>query len=191
MSITEIEPAVVDTGAPRAVVASVRDLEVDFSTGKGVVRALRGVSLDIHAGEVVALVGESGSGKSVFGMSLLGLLPKSAHPTTRGEVQVAGIDMLHDSGAATRRVRRELLGAVFQDPLTSLNPTMRVGRQLVERRIDRARALRQLGEAGVPDPERRFRQYPHELSGGLRQRVMIAMALGGRGRLEKPAEVPV
>ncbi|MCU1428046.1 MAG: oligopeptide/dipeptide transporter, ATP-binding protein [Actinomycetia bacterium] len=183
----EIEPATIDSGGNGSgnVVASVRDLEVEFKTGKGIVRALRGVSLDIHAGEVVALVGESGSGKSVFGMSLLGLLQTSARPTIRGQVHVAGIDMLHGAGGVRRRVRQELLGAVFQDPLTSLNPTMRVGRQLLERGIDRERALRQLGEAGVPDPERRFRQYPHELSGGLRQRVMIAMALGGRGDIDQ------
>ena len=146
-------------------------------------RALRGVNLDVRAGEVIALVGESGSGKSVLGMSLLGLLPATATAETAGTVEVAGVDMLHGTNRTRRKVRQELLGAVFQDPLTSLNPTMRIGKQLTERGIPKTRALRQLVEAGVPDPERRLRQYPHELSGGLRQRVMIAMALGGRGRL--------
>jgi peptide/nickel transport system ATP-binding protein len=172
-------PAINDT-----LVASVRGLHVSFPTSQGVVRALRGVDLDIRAGEVVALVGESGSGKSVLGMSLLGLLPPVARPETEGSVEVTGVDMLHGNDKMRRRVRAELLGAVFQDPLTSLNPTMKVGRQLTERGISKRRALRQLEEAGVPDPERRARQYPHELSGGLRQRVMIAMALGGRGRLD-------
>ncbi len=179
-----VAPPVTDSG----LVASVQDLHVSFKAGDGVVRALRGVNLDIHAGEVIALVGESGSGKSVLGMSLLGLLPPSGRPETSGSVEVTGIDMLTGSDKVRRQARQQLLGAVFQDPLTSLNPTMRIGRQLLERGIDRDRALRQLGEAGVPDPERRMKQYPHELSGGLRQRVMIAMALGGRGRLEKPAK---
>jgi peptide/nickel transport system ATP-binding protein len=169
------------------VVASIRGLRVSFPTAQGTVRALRGIDLDIRAGEVVALVGESGSGKSVLGMSLLGLLPTAARPDTEGSVRVAGVDMLHGNDKIRRKVRAELLGAVFQDPLTSLNPTMRIRRQLTERGISRERALRQLGEAGVPDPERRARQYPHELSGGLRQRVMIAMALGGRGRVDRAA----
>ncbi len=168
---------------PEGRVASIRDLEVSFRARGGTVRALRGVNLDIRAGEVIALVGESGSGKSVLGMSLLGLLPPTASVETSGSVQVAGVDMLHGANRTRRKVRQELLGAVFQDPLTSLNPTMRIGRQLTERGIPKERAIRQLVEAGVPDPERRLRQYPHELSGGLRQRVMIAMALGGRGRL--------
>jgi peptide/nickel transport system ATP-binding protein len=182
LSITEtrvVEPPATAT----EVVASVRDLHVSFHTSNGTVRALRGVDLDIHPGEVIALVGESGSGKSVLGMSLLGLLPASGRPETSGEVEVAGVDMLRGSDKVRRQVRQQLIGAVFQDPLTSLNPTMRIGRQLLERGIDKERALRQLGEAGVPDPDRRMHQYPHELSGGLRQRVMIAMSLGGRGRL--------
>jgi peptide/nickel transport system ATP-binding protein len=177
--IEELAPMVVPDGR----VASIRDLHVSFKTPGGMVRALRGVNLDVRAGEVIALVGESGSGKSVLGMSLLGLLPATATAETAGVVEVAGVDMLHGTNRTRRKVRQELLGAVFQDPLTSLNPTMRIGKQLTERGIPKTRALRQLVEAGVPDPERRLRQYPHELSGGLRQRVMIAMALGGRGRL--------
>jgi peptide/nickel transport system ATP-binding protein len=179
----------------RRTVASIRDLHVSFETSDGLVRALRGINLDIRAGEVVALVGESGSGKSVLGMSLLGLLPQRGGTETSGSVDVAGIDMLHGPGKTRRKVCQQLLGAVFQDPLTSLNPTMKIGRQLMERGIDRDRALRQLKEAGVPDAERRLGQYPHELSGGLRQRVMIAMSLGGRGRLdlahEEARDIPV
>jgi peptide/nickel transport system ATP-binding protein len=179
-----MEPAALDS----EMVASVQDLHVSFKAGDGVVRALRGVNLDIAAGEVVALVGESGSGKSVLGMSLLGLLPASGRPETTGHVEVAGVDMLSGQDKTRRKVRQELLGAVFQDPLTSLNPTMKIGRQLLERGIDRDRALQQLTEAGVPDPARRMGQYPHQLSGGLRQRVMIAMAIGGRGTLDAPTE---
>ena len=165
-------------------VASVRDLHVTLHARDGAVQALRGVTLDIAPGEVVALVGESGSGKSVLGSSLLGLLPATARPEITGSVTVAGHDMVGSSDKELRRVRKHLLGAVFQDPLTSLNPTMRIGRQLVERTDGVPRALQRMTEAGVPEPERRLKQFPHELSGGLRQRVMIAMALGGDGRLD-------
>jgi peptide/nickel transport system ATP-binding protein len=184
MSITEAPPVMETASLGTEPVASVQDLHVSFKADDGIVRALRGVDLEIRPGEVVALVGESGSGKSVLGMSLLGLLPASGRPETSGQVTVAGVDMLNGSDKTRRKVRQQLLGAVFQDPLTSLNPTMKVGRQLLERGIDKERALRQLAEAGVPDPEKRMRQYPHQLSGGLRQRVMIAMALGGRGKLD-------
>jgi peptide/nickel transport system ATP-binding protein len=186
MSITEtrlVEPSGDDATPAGELVASVRDLHVSFRTPSGIVRALRGIDLDVRPGEVIALVGESGSGKSVLGTSLLGLLPASGRPETAGRVDVAGVDMLHGPDRVRRQVRQEMLGAVFQDPLTSLNPTMRIGRQLRERGIEKDRALHQLGEAGVPDPARRMKQYPHELSGGLRQRVMIAMSLGGRGRI--------
>ena len=153
MSITETPPIMEPAALDSEVVASVQDLHVSFKAGDGIVRALRGVNLDIRAGEVVALVGESGSGKSVLGMSLLGLLPASGRPETSGHVEVAGVDMLSGADKTRRKVRQELLGAVFQDPLTSLNPTMKIGRQLLERGIDKDRALRQLAEAGVPDPE--------------------------------------
>ena len=149
--------------------------------------ALRSVSLDIAEGEVLALVGESGSGKSVLALSLLGLLPTSPVPTVSGTVEVAGVDMLVRS-EASRSVRRVMLGAVFQDPLNSLNPTMRIGRQLAERGVSGAEAVDNLRRAGVPEPDRRARQFPHELSGGLRQRAMIAMALGtSTPRVERKA----
>ncbi|MFC7483274.1 ABC transporter ATP-binding protein [Luedemannella flava] len=135
------------------------------------------MSLDVRPHEIFCVVGESGSGKSVLGLSLLGLLP--AHASTRGRVTVKGHDMLAASPQVRRQVRREHLGAVFQDPMTSLNPTMRVGAQVIEAAGTADKAVDLLRAAGVPDPERRMRSYPHELSGGLRQRVMIAMAVAG------------
>jgi peptide/nickel transport system ATP-binding protein len=164
--------------APPGAVASVEDLRVSFNTPRGVVQALRSVTLEVQPGEVVALVGESGSGKSVLGMSLLGLVSRMRGAQVSGTVRVADVEMLTNPDSTRRLVRREALGAVFQDPLTSLDPTMKIGRQLTERGITRARALENLRAAGVPEPERRFDQYPHELSGGLRQRVSIAMAIG-------------
>jgi peptide/nickel transport system ATP-binding protein len=160
------------------IVARVSDLHVTFPTPSGAVHALQGVSLEISRGEIVAVVGESGSGKTIFGLSLLGLLPNSPPPRVEGSVTVAGIDMLGGQASRAREARRRWLGAVFQDPLTSLNPTMRIGNQLLERGISREAALANLREAGVPEPERRFHQYPFELSGGLRQRTMISMAIG-------------
>jgi peptide/nickel transport system ATP-binding protein len=161
-----------------SAVASVEDLRVSFHTHTGVVQALRSVTLAVMPGEVVALVGESGSGKSVLGMSLLGLASRMRGARVSGNVSVAGVDMLANPDSTRRLVRREALGAVFQDPLTSLDPTMKIGRQLTERGITRARAVENLRAAGVPEPERRLGQFPHELSGGLRQRVSIAMAIG-------------
>jgi peptide/nickel transport system ATP-binding protein len=160
-------------------VAAVTDLRVTFRRGGRDIHALRGVSLDVRPGEILGLVGESGSGKSVLGMSLLGLLPDEPRPQTSGQVRVCGEDMLTGSAALRRRVRRQHLGAVFQDPMTSLNPTMRVGRQVAEAAGSDAEAARLLRAAGISDPQRRMASYPHELSGGLRQRVMIAMALAG------------
>ncbi len=162
-------------------VAAIEDLHVSFASPDGVVHALRGVTLDIRPGEVVALVGESGSGKSVLGAALLGLLPRGARPEVTGSVSVDGVDMVTGDARARRRVLRRSLGAVFQDPLTSLNPTMRVGRQLTEKGATQAVAVERLGEVGVPDAARRMRQFPHELSGGLRQRAMVALAITAEG----------
>lgn len=163
------------------VLATVRDLEIEFRRGGHVVHALRGVSLQVAPSEVVAVVGESGSGKSVLGLAILGLLGRDA--SVRGSALVCGVDMVHAGEEQRRLVRREHLGAIFQDPMTSLNPTMRIGRQLVEATDSVEEAVRLLDLTGVPDPRRRLRAYPHELSGGLRQRVMIAMAIAGRPRL--------
>ncbi|MGX9790642.1 dipeptide ABC transporter ATP-binding protein [Mycobacterium sp. MMS18-G62] len=162
-------------------VATVGDLRVTFRRNGSDVAALRGVSLAIAPGEILGLVGESGSGKSVLGFTLLGLLPK--HAKIDGTVRVAGADMVNGEPKALRKVRRLDLGAVFQDPMTSLNPTMRIGQQVTEAAGSTDEALRLLTAVGIPDPKRRMRAFPHELSGGLRQRVMIAMAVAGNPEL--------
>jgi peptide/nickel transport system ATP-binding protein len=163
----------------RGPVATVSDLHVGFVRGGQDVHALRGVSLEVMPGEIVGLVGESGSGKSVLGLTMLGLLPDRPRPTVTGSARVCGTDMVTASAEERRLVRREHLGAIFQDPMTSLNPTMRVGQQVQEAAGSADEALRLLDAVGVPDAKRRLRAYPHELSGGLRQRVMIAMAVAG------------
>jgi peptide/nickel transport system ATP-binding protein len=158
-------------------VATVADLRVTFRRNGRDVHALRGVSLAIAPGEILGLVGESGSGKSVLGFTLLGLLPKGTK--IDGTVGVTGSDMVNGDAKALRKVRRLDLGAVFQDPMTSLNPTMRIGKQVAEAAGSDEEALRLLTAVGIPEPKRRMRAYPHELSGGLRQRVMIAIAIAG------------
>jgi peptide/nickel transport system ATP-binding protein len=164
-------------------IVEVDDLHVSFERGGQQVSALRGVSFQIQPGEIVGLVGESGSGKSVLALALLGLLPDRPGPTTSGSALVCGTDMVTASREQARLVRKDHLGAVFQDPMTSLNPTMRVGRQVAEAAGSAEEAVTLLDAVGVPDPTRRLRSYPHELSGGLRQRVMIAMAIAGRPSL--------
>src|SRR3989440_2568375 len=169
-----VEPATTATGARPAPVLAVRDLRIGFPGG---VRALRGVTLDVRPGEILGLVGESGSGKSVLGLAALGLLPRSAQVS--GSVLLGGQEMVGAGDEQRRLARRRHAGAVFQDPMTSLNPTMKVGRQVAEAAGSMKAAIKALEQAGVPEPERRAGQFPHELSGGLRQRVMIAMAIAG------------
>jgi peptide/nickel transport system ATP-binding protein len=163
-------------GAP---LASVDDLHVTFQRNGEKVFAVRGVSLEIKPGEIIGVVGESGSGKSVLGLSLLGLLPERPRPEVGGSVTVKGVDMVGASAEERRLVRRRHLGSVFQDPMTSLNPTMKVGRQVQEAAGSAEEAQRLMEAVGIPDAARRMGVYPHELSGGLRQRVMIAMAIAG------------
>jgi peptide/nickel transport system ATP-binding protein len=164
-------------------VASVSDLEVSFERNGRVVRALRQVSLDLRPGEIFGLVGESGSGKSVLGLSMLGLLPKTRPPKVSGAIEVCGLDMVNSSEGERRELRHRSLGAVFQDPMTSLNPTMRIGRQLENACGDPDEVVRLLKAVGVPEATTRLRSFPHELSGGQRQRIMIAMALAGDPQL--------
>ncbi|MCY7289012.1 MAG: ABC transporter ATP-binding protein, partial [Cryobacterium sp.] len=163
------------------VVADIAGLDVMFERNGRAVHALRGLDLQIRAGEILGLVGESGSGKTVLGLSMLGLLPKSAR--VQGRVTVDDVDMNKADDRTRRRTRQSSLGAVFQDPMTSLDPTMRVGRQVQEVAGSTREVVRLLEAVGIPDAQRRLREYPHELSGGLRQRVMLAIALAGRPKL--------
>ena len=159
--------------------ASVSGLTVSLTRNGVRSDVIRGVDLEIAPGEIVGLVGESGSGKSVLALAMLGLLPESSAPRFGGSITVAGVDMIHGSEADLRRVRRTELGAIFQDPMTSLNPTMRIGAQIDESTHDSAESQRLLTTVGIRDAAERMRAYPHELSGGLRQRVMAAIAVSG------------
>lgn len=170
----------------------IHDLHTEFRTGAGVVRAVDGVSYRVAPGETVAIVGESGSGKSVSALSVLRLIPDPPGRITRGEVWFGGRDLMRLSAEEMRNVRGAEIGMVFQEPMTSLNPVLTIGRQITEvleqhRGSDHAAAQRRAGElldmVGIADPVRRLRQYPHQLSGGMRQRVMIAIALACEPRL--------
>jgi peptide/nickel transport system ATP-binding protein len=169
----------------------VRHLRVEFPTRRGTLVALDDVSFEIAPGEVLGVVGESGAGKSLTGSAIIGLLPPPGR-IAAGEIRLEGqrIDQLPPE--AMRRVRGRRIGAVFQDPLTSLNPLYTVGRQLVEtirahqplsERQARERAIALLRDTGIPAPEARIDQYPHQFSGGMRQRVVIALALAAEPRL--------
>ncbi len=170
----------------------VKELRTEFRTGAGLVRAVDGVSFSVDQGETVAVVGESGSGKSVTALSILHLIPDPPGRITAGEVLFDGRDLRRLSPAEMREVRGRDIGMVFQEPMTSLNPVLTIGRQITEvleqhHGADRAaaerRALELLGMVGIADAARRLRQYPHQLSGGMRQRVMIAVALACNPKL--------
>ncbi len=162
----------------------VQDLSVRFDTDEGTVHAVDRMSLTLAPRQVLGLVGESGCGKSVTAMSILGLLPATA--TVTGSVRFEGADLLRASGRHLRRVRGRKISFVFQEPMTSLNPVLRIGNQIGEvlrehlglsRRAARERTVELLELVHIPDPGRRVDEFPHQLSGGMRQRVMIAMAL--------------
>ena len=176
---------------PEAPLLRVSNLCVDFSTRHGTLHAVRGVSLEIAAGEVLGLVGESGAGKSLTGAAILGLIDPPGR-ISGGEVHLGGrrIDALQAN--ELRRIRGREIGAIFQDPLTALNPLYPVGRQLVETIVThlplsgsqaRERAIALLGEVGIPGPAQRIDHYPHQFSGGMRQRVVIALAICADPRL--------
>jgi oligopeptide/dipeptide ABC transporter ATP-binding protein len=163
----------------------VHDLRVGFRTDDGLVRAVDGVTFDVRAGEVLAIVGESGSGKSVTAQTITGLT-RAPNATITGSVTYRGQELVDLDDAALRAVRGEQIAMVFQDPMSSLNPVYRVGDQIVEmirahrdvsRPEARGQAVDLLRSVGIAQPERRIRDYPHQFSGGMRQRVMIAMAL--------------
>jgi len=170
-------------GTGTAPVLRVDGLDVRLTRDGETVHAVRGVDLTVERGEVVGLVGGSGSGKSILGLSVMGLLPATARPVVSGSVDLAGTDMIGAPDAARRAARRQHVGAVFQDPMTSLDPTMTIGRQLGEVARDRAHALSLLEDVGIPRAADRLTAYPHQLSGGLRQRVMIALAVARRPSL--------
>jgi oligopeptide transport system ATP-binding protein len=170
----------------------VRNLHTEFRTGTGVVPAVDGISYTVERGETVAIVGESGSGKTAGALSVLRLIPDPPGRITQGEIWFAGRDLLRLPDEAIRQVRGGDIGMIFQEPMTSLNPVLTIGRQITEtveqhRRADRSaarkRAVELLGLVGIADPERRLEQYPHQLSGGMRQRIMIAIALACNPKL--------
>ncbi|MER8602007.1 ABC transporter ATP-binding protein [Mesorhizobium sp. M1339] len=167
----------------------IRDLNLDFGTPRGRVHALRDVSLDVPAGQVVGIVGESGSGKSTLAYTVMGLLSENAD-VTAGSILFQGNDLLKMPAQARRSLLGDRLSMIFQDPMTALNPVRTIESQMIDiqhheegsRREKRARALGMLHRVGIPDPQSRIGAYPHHFSGGMRQRVCIAMAL-----LVKPA----
>jgi peptide/nickel transport system ATP-binding protein len=165
----------------------IRGLRTHFFTESGAAKAVDGVDLDIRPGEVLGLVGESGSGKSVTALSILRLIPDPPGRIVGGEILFRGRDLLKLSWEEIRKVRGKDISMIFQEPMTSLNPVFRIGRQVMEIILAhepaatndqaRGRATEMLAKVGIPDPATRMDQYPHELSGGMRQRVMIAIAL--------------
>lgn len=169
----------------QAPVLSVRNLSLEFVTRRGILKALNEISFDIGRGEVLGVVGESGAGKSLTGTAIIGLIEKPGR-LSGGEVWLKGERIDNIGHAGLRKIRGRRIGMIFQDPLTSLNPLFRVGDQITETILThlsvskaeaRARALALLTEVGIPAPESRIDAYPHEFSGGMRQRVVIALAL--------------
>ncbi len=172
---------------------AVRDLVTEFDTADGVVHAVSHVDYDVYPGETVGIVGESGSGKSVTVMSMLGLIPIPPGRIASGQILYNGQDLLTMPPNELRRVRGNEIAMVFQDPMTSLNPVFRVGDQIKEailvhhpehgEDVVHKRAVELLALVGIPDPETRVNQYPHEYSGGMRQRAMIAMSIANEPKL--------
>ena len=175
----------------REPLLSVEDLRVQFWTSRGTVYAVNGISFEIAPGETLGIVGESGCGKSVTSLALLGLLPRTGRTPT-GTAFFGGRDLLRLRDRELRRVRGRQISMIFQDPMTSLNPVLTIGRQIREslethfdmrRKPATARAAELLDRVGIPSPEERLADYPHQFSGGMRQRAMIAMALACRPKL--------
>jgi len=167
-------------------ILDVKDLHVSFHTYAGEVKAVRGVNFHVNRGEAVAIVGESGCGKSVTAQSLMKLIPMPPGEIKQGEILFNGEDIVKKSNKEMEGIRGKEIGMIFQDPMTSLNPTMTIGNQIAEglikhqsmsRSAARERAIELLTIVGIPQPDKRAEQYPHEFSGGMRQRAMIAIAL--------------
>ncbi|MCE5193085.1 MAG: ABC transporter ATP-binding protein [Candidatus Cryosericum sp.] len=170
----------------REVLVDIKNLRTFFYTEDGVVPAVDGIDLTIHQGEVVGLVGESGCGKSVTALSIMRLIPDPPGKIVGGEIFFHGEDLLKKSNEEMRLIRGDKISMIFQEPMTSLNPVYTIGDQISEaitlhQKINaveaKKRTIEMLHLVGIPEPERRYSQYPHEMSGGMRQRVMIAMAL--------------
>lgn len=170
----------------------VKDLAISFNTREGEVQAVRGVSFHVNKGETLAIVGESGSGKSVSSQAVMQLLPKPQAIYKRGEIWFNSQELTSKTEKQMQKIRGKEIGMIFQDPMTSLNPTIKVGKQITEvlhlhegmnKKQAYDRAVELLGLVGIPAPERRFHQYPHEFSGGMRQRVVIAIALAANPKL--------
>lgn len=170
----------------------VKDLQVSFDTHAGEVQAVRGVTFDLKKGETLAIVGESGSGKSVTSKALMDLIPKPPGRIKNGEIIFDGRDLTKLSEKEMQQIRGKEIAMIFQDPMTSLNPTMTIGNQIMEGLIKhqgmsksdaRKVALELIDLVGIPNPEARLKQYPHQFSGGMRQRVVIAMALACNPKL--------
>jgi len=173
-------------------ILEVKDLHVSFQTYAGEVKAVRGVNFDIKEGETIGIVGESGCGKSVTAKSIMKLLPNNSVKYKQGSIEFNGKNLLGNSEKDMQRIRGKQISMIFQDPMTSLNPTSKVGNQIIEailkhNKINRKeafdKALIMLELVGIPQPSKRIHQYPHEYSGGMRQRAMIAMALACNPRL--------
>jgi len=180
------------SGHPSRPMLEIVDLSVEFRTGGEPARAVRRLSLSLNAGETLSLVGESGSGKTASALSILGLLPRPAGRITGGSIRFEGRELVGLSASEFRTIRGAKIAMILQDPLSSLNPVLTIGWQIVEQirehtkcdaKEARVRAGELLRQVGIPDPERRLASYPHELSGGMRQRAMIAMALSCRPKL--------
>lgn len=164
----------------------IKDLHVSFDTYSGEVKAVRGVNLDVEKGETLAIVGESGSGKSVTSKAIMGLIPNPPGRVKKGEVLFNGKNLTELSERKMQAIRGKEISMIFQDPMTSLNPTMTVGKQIMEglvkhQKLSRSQAkertVKLLDLVGIPNPDIRVKQYPHQFSGGMRQRVVIAIAL--------------
>jgi oligopeptide/dipeptide ABC transporter ATP-binding protein len=175
----------------RESLLSVEDLRVQFWTSRGTVYAVNGISFDIAPGETLGIVGESGCGKSVTSLALLGILARAGRVTS-GHAMFGGRDLLRLSDRQLRRIRGREIAMIFQDPMTSLNPVLTIGRQIrealethfdMERKDAERRAAELLDRVGIPSADARVRDYPHQFSGGMRQRAMIAMALACRPKL--------
>jgi len=175
-----------DTPMNEEIILQVQDLRTHFNTDEGVVKAVDGVSFDLRRGETLGIVGESGSGKSVTNLSIINLIASPPGRIVGGRILFRGRDLLAMSKDEIRQIRGNKISMIFQDPMTSLNPFLRISTQMIEtlvlhqgldKKAAKARAVEMLQLAGIPGAEKRIDQYPHQFSGGMRQRVMIAMGL--------------